>query len=37
MKIEYDFAMCDTTIRRISFSKVYDSYRIEMALKETKN
>lgn len=37
MKVEYDFAMCDTSIRRISFSKVYDSYRIEMALKEIKN
>lgn len=38
-KVEYDFTLCDTKIRTLSFSMFKDSARIEMTLKseEIKN
>lgn len=31
--IEYDFALCETKIRKLSVSRVYETYRIEIVLK----
>jgi hypothetical protein len=34
LKVEYDFTLCDTTIRTLSFSKYLDAVRIELTLKD---
>jgi hypothetical protein len=34
LKIEYDFSLCETTIRTLSFSKYFDAVRVELTLKE---
>jgi hypothetical protein len=34
LKIEYDFTLCKTTIRTLSFSKYFDAVRVELTLKE---
>lgn len=33
LKVEYDFTLCTTKIRRLAFSKLFDSLRIEISLK----
>jgi len=33
LKVEYDFSLCQTRIRTLSFSKYYESMRIEITLK----
>jgi hypothetical protein len=33
LKVEYDFTLCNTKIRRLAFSKLFDSIRIEISLK----
>jgi hypothetical protein len=33
LKVEYDFTLCPTKIRRLAFSKLFDSLRIEISLK----
>jgi hypothetical protein len=33
LKVEYDFTLCSTKIRRLAFSKLFDSLRIEISLK----
>ena len=37
LKLEYDFTFCDTRIKRLSFSKSYETIRFEMAIKENRN
>lgn len=34
LKVEYDFTLCDTQIRTLSFSKYLDAARIELTLKD---
>ena len=34
LKVEYDFSLCETKVRTLSFSKYKDSARIELTLKE---
>jgi hypothetical protein len=34
LKIEYDFTLCQTIIRTLSFSKYKDAARIEITLKD---
>jgi hypothetical protein len=34
LKVEYDFTLCNTQIRTLSFSKYLDAVRIEITLKE---
>ena len=34
LKIEYDFTLCNTKIRTLSFSKYLDAVRLELTLKE---
>jgi hypothetical protein len=33
LKVEYDFSLCQTKIRTLSFSKYFESVRIEITLK----
>lgn len=34
LKVEYDFTLCETTIRTLSFSKYLEAVRIELTLKD---
>jgi hypothetical protein len=34
LKVEYDFTLCKTQIRTLSFSKYLDAVRIEITIKE---
>ena len=37
LKLEYDFTFCATRIKRLSFSKSYETIRFEMAIKDNRN
>jgi hypothetical protein len=32
--VEYDFSNCKTQVRKVVFSKLFDTYRVEISLKK---